>query len=86
MGDSKFLNLFDFKEWEMKDEGFYLIQKLISFKVLLKKKKCIRGRQIKLTRDNTAIDKVKWVFREKYKPTVLKVKICNYKTTNNLDH
>lgn len=43
MAVSKQLNLFDFKQFELEDNGLKLINKLMDFVVIQKNVKCIRG-------------------------------------------
>jgi len=59
MAVSKHLNLFDFKQFELEDNGLKLINKLMDFVVIQKNVKCIRGHDMTLVSDVTVLDKFK---------------------------
>jgi len=76
----KHINLFDLMEWANQNEGLSLIAKLQSFGILPNEQKCIRGHQMKLVKDQTSLDKHKWMCREKITLANKKgKKSCNYR-------
>lgn len=74
----KHINLFDLIEWSKLDDGLGLISKLQSFGTLPIEMKCIRGHDMKLTKDLSKSDKYKWICREKIGSKKAK-KTCNYR-------
>ena len=64
---SKHLNLFDFKQFELEDNGLKLINKLMEFGVIQTNVKCIRGHDMTLVNDVSVLDKFKWKCRNSVK-------------------
>ncbi|KAF0687268.1 DDE Tnp IS1595 domain-containing protein [Aphis craccivora] len=59
------------------NDGLGLINKLQQLSALPTEEKCIRGHQMKLVKDQSSLDKFKWVCREKINSKKGK-KLCNY--------
>lgn len=75
-----FINLFDLKEWSSIDDGLGLIKKLQEFGTLATEPNCIRGHPMKLVKDQTVLDKYKWVCRKTLGDAKKKKgKHCNYR-------
>jgi len=76
----KRINLFDLIEWSNQNEGLGLIAKLQSFGILPNEEKFIRGYPMRLVKDQSSIDKYKWIYREKITGAYKKErKLCNYR-------
>jgi hypothetical protein len=72
------INLFDLIEWSNIDDSLGLIIKPQLFGILLNEQKRIRGLPMKLVKDQSSIDRYKWIFIEKYTGTNKKgKKSCN---------
>ena len=74
------VNLFDFNEWSNQNNGLSLIHKLQEFGIMPNDNKCIRGHCMKLVKDESTIDKYKWMCPEKIGgANNKKKKMCNYR-------
>jgi len=59
------INLYDSKELSIRNDGLGLIEMLQRVGALHTEPKCVRGYKMKLTRDESSLDKYKWKCREK---------------------
>jgi len=78
MAAEKHINLLDLKEWSDLNDGLGLITKLQEYGILPTEQKCLRGHFMKLVKDQSTIDKYKWICREKVGGKKGK-KTCNYR-------
>lgn len=72
------INLFNLFMMSNLNDGLGLINKLQLLGALPTEEKCIRGHQMKLVKDQSSLDKFKWICREKINSKKGK-KLCNYR-------